>query len=216
MLLSKETRNLAHVDVIDLGEHRLKDFAVPVWIFQLGSQRFPPLRTISSTNLPHPASSFVGREKEVEEVASLLRDGARLLTLTGPGGSGKTRLAIEAAAELVPEFKAGVFWVGLAPLRDATLVSATIGQTLGAKDGLADHIAEREMLLLLDNQTPIWTPSGHSSRRASFAIGRTASRCSRRSASTRPSGSRSRARRRSCGGATRRTSWPSPRRRIPT
>jgi len=151
VLLSNETRELAPIDVTDLGEHRLKDFEGPVPIFQLGSERFPPLRTISNTNLPRPASSFVGREREVDEVASLLRDGARLLTLTGPGGSGKTRLAIEAAAELVPEFKAGVFWVGLAPLRDPALVTATIGQTLGAKDGLADHIGEREMLLLLDN-----------------------------------------------------------------
>jgi len=151
VLLSKETRELAHVDVTDLGEHRLKDFEGPVWIFQLGSERFPPLKTISNTNLPRPASSFVGRDKEVEEVASLLQDGARLLTLTGPGGSGKTRLAIEAAATLVPEFKAGVFWVGLAPLRDPALVAETIGQTLGAKDGLADHIAERELLVLLDN-----------------------------------------------------------------
>jgi predicted ATPase/class 3 adenylate cyclase len=135
----------------DLGEHRLKDFAEAVSIYQFGDDRFPPLRTISNTNLPRPASSFIGREAEVAEVATLLQDGARLLTLTGPGGSGKTRLAIEAAASLVPEFKAGVFWVGLAPVRDPALVSETIGQTLGAKDGLADHIGEREMLLLIDN-----------------------------------------------------------------
>jgi predicted ATPase len=81
----------------------------------------------------------------------MLQDGARLLTLTGPGGSGKTRLALEAAASLVPAFKAGVFWVALAPLRDPALVSETIGQILGAKDGLAEHIGEREMLLLIDN-----------------------------------------------------------------
>ena len=135
----------------DLGEHRLKDFAEPVLIYQLGDERFPPLRTISNTNLPRPASSFVGREREVKEVAALLQDGARLLTLTGPGGSGKTRLAIEAAASLIPDFKAGVFWVGLAPLRDPALVTGTIGQTIGAKDGLAEHIGERQMLLLLDN-----------------------------------------------------------------
>ncbi len=151
VLLSKETRELVHVDAIDLGEHRLKDFEEPVSIFQLGSERFPPLKTISNTNLPRPASSFVGREKEVEEIVSLLQDGARLLTLTGPGGSGKTRLAIEAAAELVPEVKAGVFWIGLAPLRDVALVTDTIAQTLGAKDGLSEHIGERELLLLLDN-----------------------------------------------------------------
>jgi len=151
VLISKETRELVAVDVTDLGEHLLKDFDEAVSIFQLGSQRFPPLKTISNTNLPHPASSFVGRGTEVSEVVSLLREGARLLTLTGPGGSGKTRLAIEAAAELVPEFKAGVFWVGLASLRDPALVTETVAHTLGAKDGLADHIAERELLLLLDN-----------------------------------------------------------------
>jgi len=135
----------------DLGEHRLKDFADPVSIYQLGDDRFPPLRTISNTNLPRPASSFVGRETEVAEVAFLLRDGVRLLTLTGPGGTGKTRLAIEAAAALVPEFKAGVFWVGLAPLRDPALVIGTIAQTVGAKDGLADHIGQRDLMVLLDN-----------------------------------------------------------------
>jgi len=151
VLLSRETRDLAGIDVLDLGEHRLKDFAEPVWIFQLGKERFPPLKTISNTNLPRPASSFVGRDNEIEEVAALLREGARLLTLTGPGGSGKTRLAIETAAALVPEFKAGVFWVGLAPLRDPALVTETIAQTLGAKNGLAEHIGERELLLVLDN-----------------------------------------------------------------
>jgi predicted ATPase len=151
VLLSNETREFARVEVTDLGEHRLKDFEAPVPIFQLGSKRFPPLKTISNTNLPRPASSFIGREREASEVAALLQDGARLLTLTGPGGSGKTRLAIEAAADLVPEFKAGVFWIGLAAFRDPALVTATIAQTLGAKDGLADHIGEREMLLLVDN-----------------------------------------------------------------
>ena len=151
VLLSKETRDLVSVEVMDLGEHRVKDFAEPVWIFQLGSERFPPLKTISNTNLPRPASSFVGRERELEDVVSLLRDAARLLTLTGPGGSGKTRLAIEAAAELVPEFKNGTYWVELASVRDPALVTETIAQALGAKDGLVEHVGEREVLLLLDN-----------------------------------------------------------------
>ncbi len=151
VLLSKATRELVDGDISDLGEHRLRDFADPVWLFQIGSERFPPLKTISNTNLPRPASSFVGRNHEIEEVATLLRDGARLLTLTGPGGSGKTRLAIEVAAQLVPEFRNGVFWVGLAALRDSALVAETIARTLGAKDGLADHVGERELLLVLDN-----------------------------------------------------------------
>jgi predicted ATPase/class 3 adenylate cyclase len=156
VLVSGTTRTALNasdnLSLSDLGEHRLKDLEHPVWIFQLGSETFPPLKTISNTNLPRPASSFVGRARELEEVLALLREpGVRLLTLTGPGGSGKTRLAIEAAAELVGEYPNGVFWVGLAALRDPTLVTETIAQTLGAKDGLEDHIGERELLLLLDN-----------------------------------------------------------------
>jgi predicted ATPase len=151
VILSAATAQLVELELSDLGEHRLKDIPEAVPIFQLGSDAFPPLKTISNTNLPRPASSFVGRERETQDVVSLLRDGARLVTLSGPGGTGKTRLSIEAASELVPDFKAGVFWVGLATLRDPGLVTETIAQTLGAKDGLADHIGEREMLLLLDN-----------------------------------------------------------------
>jgi predicted ATPase len=152
VLVSEATRALVEPDALrDLGEHRLKDFERPIRLFQLGDGAFPPLRTISNTNLPRPASSFVGRAREVGEVLALVRAGSRLLTLNGPGGSGKTRLAIEAAGELVPEFHGGVFWVGLAPLRDANLVAEAIAQTLGASDDLADHIGSRELLLLLDN-----------------------------------------------------------------
>ena len=86
---------------MDLGEHRLKDVSGPASILQLGDGSFPPLKTISNTNLPRPASSFVGRERELAEILARIEGGARLLTLTGPGGSGKTRLAIEAASTLV-------------------------------------------------------------------------------------------------------------------
>ena len=150
VLMSAPTRALVDGGVTDLGEHRLKDFAEPVAIFQLGEAQFPPLKTISNTNLPRPASSFVGRERETAEVAELVRR-RRLVTLSGPGGSGKTRLSIEAVAELVGEFRAGVFWVSLAAVRDPSIVLETVGQTLGVKDGLVDHIGERELLLLLDN-----------------------------------------------------------------
>ena len=155
VLLSDATRaaaGLADDALHDLGEHRLKDFDRAIRILQLGGERFPPLKTISNTNLPRPASSFVGRDAETAEIVRLIReDGARLLTLTGPGGSGKTRLSIEAAAELVADHKAGTFWVELAPIRDPALVTEEIAKTLGAQDGLADHIGEREMLLVLDN-----------------------------------------------------------------
>lgn len=107
----------------------------------------PPARH----NLPRPASTFVGREAEVAEIVARIRGGARLVALTGPGGTGKTRLALEAAAELVPEFKAGVFWVGLAPLREAELVLETVARVLGTQDDLVSHIGDRQLLLLLDN-----------------------------------------------------------------
>jgi predicted ATPase/class 3 adenylate cyclase len=153
VVLSEATRALLdeRIALIELGEHRLKDIADPVAIFQLGDARFPPLKTISNTNLPRPASSFVGREREIEEVITHIQVGARLVSLTGPGGSGKTRLALEAAATLIPEYKAGVFWIGLASLRDPALVTEAIAHSLGAKDSLHDHIGERQMLLLLDN-----------------------------------------------------------------
>jgi predicted ATPase/class 3 adenylate cyclase len=151
-LLSSATRELAHgCDARELGEFRLKDFDQPVRLFQLGHETFPPLKTISNTNLPRPASSFVGRDDELAAVLAVMRSGPRLVTLTGPGGAGKTRLAIEAAAEVVGDYPAGVFWVGLAPLRDPALVLETISQTLGGRDDLAGHIGTRRVLLLLDN-----------------------------------------------------------------
>jgi predicted ATPase len=152
VLLSEATHELVQDDVLHLGRHRLKDFAEPVSLYQLGSGRFPPLRTISNTNLPVPLSSFVGRDEEVTAVLNLIRDeGARLLTLAGPGGTGKTRLAVEAAGDLVSDFRAGVFWIGLAPVRDPALVVETIARTLGAQQELAAHIGDKQLLLVLDN-----------------------------------------------------------------
>jgi predicted ATPase len=151
VVLSNATAELLDLELTELGEHRLKDISEAVALYQLGEGSFPPLKTISNTNLPRPASSFLGREAELAQVLARIEQGARLVTLSGPGGTGKTRLALEAASSLVPSYKAGVFWVGLATLRDPTLVAETIAQTLGAKDGLASHIGDREMLLLLDN-----------------------------------------------------------------
>jgi predicted ATPase/class 3 adenylate cyclase len=139
------------LDLRDLGLHRLKDLAEPVRLYQLGGQEFPPLRSLNATNLPVQPNALIGRERELEEVTALLRDGARLVTLTGPGGTGKTRLALQAAAELVDDFPDGVFWVPLAAIRDRELVLPTIEQTLGAKAPLPEHVDEQRMLLLLDN-----------------------------------------------------------------
>ena len=148
----------------DLGEHRLKDVEERVSIFQLGADSFPPLKTISNTNLPRPPSAFVGRERELEQVLARIAGGARLVTLTGPGGSGKTRLAIEAAGALVPDYEAGVFWVGLGALRDPGLVTGTIARALGARNGLADHIGERVMLVLVDNLEQVIAAAGELSK----------------------------------------------------
>ena len=139
-------------DVRDLGEHRLKDLSAPERIFQLGEADFPPLKSLHQTNLPIPATPFLGRQRELAGVVDLLaRDDVHLLTLTGPGGTGKTRLAAQAAAGLSGRYPHGVWWVPLAALRDHHLVLPTAERVLGARDGLAEHIAGRGMLLLLDN-----------------------------------------------------------------
>jgi predicted ATPase/class 3 adenylate cyclase len=153
VLLSQATRGLVDgPEVRDLGDHRLKDFDEPVRLFQLGRVEFPPLKTLSNTNLPVSASSFVGRERELADVTSLLRNGGgRLVTLAGPGGSGKTRLAIEAATEVIADYPDGVVWVGLASLRDPALVVDSLGQALGTTADLAEQIGGRTLLAVLDN-----------------------------------------------------------------
>ncbi len=153
VLVSAATASLTGTGGLrDLGEHRLKDLAAPERIYQLGDDDFPPLRSLHQTNLPVPATPFMGRAQELREVLGLLsREDVRLLTLTGPGGTGKTRLAAQAAAELASHYPDGVWWVPLTPLRDPELVLATAGQALGAKNGLAESIADRSLLLLMDN-----------------------------------------------------------------
>ena len=153
VLVSSSTAALLNTDGLrDLGEHRLKDLSAPERVFQLGDGDFPPLRSLHQTNLPVPATPFVGREHELAELRALLaRDDVRLLTLTGPGGTGKTRLALQTAGEAADAFAGGVWWVPLAPLRDPALVVTETAKALGAKDGLADHIGDRSLLVFLDN-----------------------------------------------------------------
>ena len=152
VLVSQSTRDLVSDDLLDLGEHRLKDLTAPERIYQLGAGDFPPLKSLNQSNLPEQPTPFVGREKELAEVLDLAGDPKiRLLTLTGPGGSGKTRLAVQAAAELVDEHEHGVWWVGLQAVRDPDLVLPTISAAIGAQGDPAEHIRDRRMLLVLDN-----------------------------------------------------------------
>ncbi len=153
ILVSSSTASLVEGDSLrDLGEHRLKDLAAPERIYQLGGEAFPPLRSLQQTNLPIPATPFLGRQRELGEVTTLLGSGrARPLTLTGPGGAGKTRLALQAAAEASDQYPDGLFWAPLAALRDPKLVLEVAAQALEARDGLADRIADRRLLLILDN-----------------------------------------------------------------
>jgi predicted ATPase/DNA-binding SARP family transcriptional activator len=116
-----------------------------------------PAELRARRRLPAPATPLIGRRREVDEVSALLRDGVRLLTLTGPGGTGKTRLAIQTAHELAPAFRDGVVFVGLAALRDPELVPAEIAAALEIEDApdpglaLARHLRDRAELLVLDN-----------------------------------------------------------------
>ena len=152
ILVSAATAQLVNgAELRDLGLHRLKDLAAPERIYQLGAGEHPPLKTISNTNLPTPVSSFIGREHELAGIIDRLRAVARLVTLTGPGGTGKTRLALAAGAALVTEFAGGVFWVPLAAIEDPELVLPEIVRVVGAPDDLASHIGDRDMLLVLDN-----------------------------------------------------------------
>jgi predicted ATPase len=153
ILLSEETKlAVEDGDLRSLGLHRLKDLTAPEPLYQVGDAEFPPLKSLNQSNLPEQPTPFVGRELELAEVLHLLRDGGtRLLTLTGPGGSGKTRLAVQAAAEQVEHHEHGVWWVGLQAVRDPELVLPAIASTIGATRDLAEHVADRRMLLLLDN-----------------------------------------------------------------
>jgi predicted ATPase/class 3 adenylate cyclase len=168
VLLSHTTRDLIddRSAVRDLGEHRLKDLSAAQRLYQLQidglTQEFPALKTLQNrpTNLPVQLTPLIGRDRELAEVAALLcEEGVRLLTLTGTGGTGKTRLALQAAADLVEVFPDGVFFVSLAPIRDRELVLPTVAQTLALREvpgepiskTLASYLAEKQTLLVLDN-----------------------------------------------------------------
>jgi predicted ATPase len=168
VLVSAATRALLdeRVRLRDLGEHRLKDLSEPQHLYQLEidgpASEFPPLKTLDNrpTNLPAVTSTFIGRERELGDVESLLaRRELRLLTLTGPGGTGKTRLALQAAADRIETFPGGVFLVSLASVRDPEAVVPAVARTLGLREfpgetmleTLTEYVRDRELLLVLDN-----------------------------------------------------------------
>ncbi len=172
VLLSQTTCNLVEQDLPDdvtlrdLGEHRLKDLGRPRRLFQLVISDipgdFPPLRTLDThlNNLPVQYTPFIGREQEVAMVCGLLRRRElRLLTLTGPGGAGKTRLGLQVAAELSDHFADGVFFVNLVPISDHALAMPSIAQTLDIREvtgqplleRIKEELLQKQLLLLLDN-----------------------------------------------------------------
>jgi predicted ATPase/class 3 adenylate cyclase len=162
VLCSAATAGLveAEVSLIDLGEHRLRDLDRSMHIFQVGGGKFPPLRSLDVLpgNLPGQPTRFVGRVEELARIVAGLEQ-SRLVTLTGVGGVGKTRLALQVAAEVLPAFPDGAWVVELAGLIDARLVADTVATVLGVQvpaggsveDSLAEAFSAREMLVVLDN-----------------------------------------------------------------
>ncbi|HET9332519.1 MAG TPA: adenylate/guanylate cyclase domain-containing protein [Gemmatimonadota bacterium] len=170
ILLSQTARDLTRDDLPrdvtldDLGEHRLKDLREPERVYQLVHpdlpSRFPALRSIDHLphNLPIQLTSFVGREREIAEIRAII-PANRLVTLTGSGGSGKTRIALQVAAELIGTFPDGTWFVDLSPLTDPALIPQTVAQVLGVRpipgremsEVLTSYLAQRSLIVLLDN-----------------------------------------------------------------
>ena len=172
VLLSESAAALVHdslpegSSLVPLGSHRLKDLGRPEQIFQLNvpglPNDFPPIRSLNNpeleNNVPVQLSSFIGRDKELSDIRSLV-ESSRLVTLSGPGGSGKTRLALRVAAEMLDGSGGGVWFVELAPIADPEFVASTVAQAMRLREEpgrsvettLMDAIGERHLLIVLDN-----------------------------------------------------------------
>jgi predicted ATPase len=155
---------LGDARLIDLGEHRLRDLAQPVHVFQVVhpelDHEFPPLRTLDAypSNLPVQLTTFIGRDRLLDEVATVL-DEARVVTLTGVGGVGKSRLAVQVAADVIPRYRDGAWLVELAPVTDADAVLEVVATTLGITQrqgqslasSVADFLRSKRLVLVIDN-----------------------------------------------------------------
>jgi predicted ATPase/class 3 adenylate cyclase len=170
ILISNSTAELirqqlpANTTLLDLGEHRLKDLTRPEHIYQVTNpelpSKFPPIKSLDSfpNNLPIQLSSFVGREKEVDEIKALLNS-SHLVTLTGSGGTGKTRLSLEVGAEELPTFANGIWVIELAPLSDESQIIPALAQAFGLQELpfnplanlVTDYLRDKKLLLILDN-----------------------------------------------------------------
>jgi predicted ATPase/class 3 adenylate cyclase len=171
-LLSLTTKELVQdnlpegATIEDLGFHNLKGLTRPENVFQVLitglSQEFPPLKSLENlpNNLPAQTTQFIGRDEEMAEILAIFNDhNVRLITLTGPGGTGKTRLSQEAAAEMLDDYPDGIYFIPLAPISDPDLVPSTIARTIGVREGgglppldnLKSYLKDQQMLLILDN-----------------------------------------------------------------
>jgi predicted ATPase len=167
VVLSETTRDLldSGFELRDLGEHRLKDLGSPMRLHQLGRDEFPPVRSLSQARLPVEPIPLLGRKRELGDLLRLIsKDRARAVTVTGPGGIGKTSLVTAAAAELVESFEDGATLIELAAIRDPDLVPSVIAEGLGAEGDPAAQIADRELLLVLDNLEQVIAAAGDVAR----------------------------------------------------
>jgi class 3 adenylate cyclase len=180
VLVSQATAALVGDDLRDLGQHRFKDLLAPEHVYQLGTSDFPPIRSLERTNLPVAAWPLLGRERELGEIRNLVGTGVKLVTLTGPGGSGKTRLALQAASELSDRFPDGTFFVPLASLREAQAIPAAVAKAvaLAADEDVVAWLATMKVLPTSRSSLPVCCAADRRAENPARAMARCKNRAS--------------------------------------